>query len=298
MKYDWRDFDHLKTADQLTNYLDGREYSHSSYCHYTNLRIIDSILSNNTFQLSCVAGFNDVMDAKQFKDSRRFYSLCFSTGVNENLSLWYLYSGLQGQGGRIRFTAKSIKKLIQSSTYELWEYPPNNRDKAKLFCALQPYDYRSLFRDILYVQDKQKNVALKYNTMTNYLISSNEMIKYKTNSIGFTKSIVWYYEKETRYLLELQDHIVNLMNPEMQYYIAMHFSDAVKSMLFVGFAPEIISVKEGIVDYPHISQLSSHKLELSEYNGTIKMRLCDRCTHYQTLMKCKQNGCTSYSKLY
>lgn len=124
MKYEWHDFDNLETADQLTDYLDGREFTHGSYCHYTRLGIIDSILSNNTFQMSCVAGFNDKIDAEQFKDPRRFYSLCFSTGVNENLSLWYLYSGMQGHGGRIRFTANSVKKLIQSSTYELWEYPP------------------------------------------------------------------------------------------------------------------------------------------------------------------------------
>ena len=83
MKYEWHDFDNLETADQLTDYLDGREFTHGSYCHYTRLGIIDSILSNNTFQMSCVAGFNDKIDAEQFKDPRRFYSLCFSTGVNE-----------------------------------------------------------------------------------------------------------------------------------------------------------------------------------------------------------------------
>ena len=297
MKYEWHDFDNLETADQLTDYLDGREFTHGSYCHYTRLGIIDSILSNNTFQMSCVAGFNDKIDAEQFKDPRRFYSLCFSTGVNENLSLWYLYSGMQGHGGRIRFTANSVKKLIQSSTYELWEYPPNDRANAKLFCDLHSSDYHAIFRDILYTQDKPPKVSLKYNTMTNYVVSSDELMKYKANSNGFTKSIVWYYEKETRYLIELQDHIMKLMNPGMQYYVAMRFSDAVKAMLFVGFAPEITSVKDETVDYPHISQLSPRKLELSEYNGTVEMRLCDRCTHYQTLMNCKRNGCTTYSKL-
>lgn len=296
MKYKWHDFDNLETADQLTDYLDGREYTHGSYCHYTRLGIIDSILLHNTFQLSCVASFNDKIDAEQFEDSRRFYSLCFSTGINENLSLWYLYSGMQGHGGRIRFTSNSVKKLIQSSTYELWEYSPNDRTNAKMVCTLLPSDFRATFRDVLYTQDKSQKVTLKYNNMANYVVSSEELMKYKANSIGFTKSIVWYYEKETRFLIELQDHIVNLMNPGMQYYVAMRFSDAVKAMLFVGFAPEITSIKDEIIDYPHISQLSSRKLELSEYSGTVEMRLCDKCTHYQTLIKCKQNGCTSYSK--
>ena len=121
-------------------------------------------------------------------------------------------------------------------------------------------------------------------------------MKYKSNSTGFTKSIVWYYEKETRYLMELQDHIAKMMNPGMQYYIAMRFSNAIKAMLFVGFAPEITSIKAETINYPHISQLTSRKLELSEYSGTVEMRLCDRCSHYQTLMKCKRNGCTFYSK--
>lgn len=297
MKYEWRAFDKLETAVQVSEYLDGREYTHSNYCHYTRLGIINSILSNNTFQLSCVENFNDQVDAQQFKDSKRFFSLCFSTGINENLSLWYLYSGIQGHGGRIRFTANSVKKLIATSTYELWEYPKDDPGNAKRLCPLSSSDYRSTFRDILYAQEKPKKVSLKYNTMTNYVVSSDELMKYKANSTGFTKSIVWYFEKETRFLMELQEHIVDQMDPGMQYYVAMRFSDAVKSMLFVGFAPEITSVKDETVNYPHIAQLSSRKLELSEYSGTVKMRLCDRCSHYQTLMKCKQNGCTSYSKL-
>ena len=28
MKYEWHDFDNLETADQLTDYLDGREFTH------------------------------------------------------------------------------------------------------------------------------------------------------------------------------------------------------------------------------------------------------------------------------
>jgi len=297
MNYEWHEFNNLQSAAQLTGYLDGREYTHGSYCHYTRLGIIDSILAKNTFQLSCVSGFNDKMDTIQFADPRRFYSLCFSTGVNENLSLWYLYSGMQGHGGRIRFTENSVRKLIESSTYTLWEYPPNDRGKATPFCALQPCDYRALFRDILYARNTPERVSLKYNTMTNYKLSPEELKKYRAGSPGFTKSIVWYYEKETRYLIELQDSVLNRLNPEMQYYVAMEFSDAVKAMLFVGFAPEITSIEKELTDYPHIAKLSPRKLELSEYSGTVEMKLCDKCVHYLTLHNCKQNGCSGYPKL-
>ena len=61
--------------------------------------------------------FTPVMDeavnivAKQFDEPKCNYSLCFSTGVNENLALWYLYSGMNGKGGRIRFTSNKVKKV-------------------------------------------------------------------------------------------------------------------------------------------------------------------------------------------
>ncbi len=297
MKYQWNAFDDLTTAEQLAAYLDGQVYRHGSYCHYTRLEFIESILAHNTFQLSCVAGFNDKIDAQQFGEARRFYSLCFSTGVNENLSLWYLYSGMQGQGGRIRFTAHSVKKLLETSTFELFEYPMDDRNAAKPRCALNPGDYTATFHDVLYAQEKPNKVSLKYNTMTNYLVSPQELAQFKAQRPGFTKSIVWYYEKETRFLLELSDSIVAQMRPDMNYYVAMHFPDSVKSMLFVGFAPEITSMETEIASYPSIAALAARKRELSEYSGTVKMRLCEQCGYYQRVRKCQEMGCEELQKV-
>lgn len=72
--------------------------------------------------ISCVAGFNDTCDSEQFGEAQKYYySLCFSTGIHENLALWYLYAGIGGQGVRISLTKTQIKKLIEESTYELRE---------------------------------------------------------------------------------------------------------------------------------------------------------------------------------
>ena len=111
-KIKWNQFSKIKTIDELTGYMH-REYNHSNFFHYTKLCVIDSILEKNQIWASCVNGVNDLKDKIQFGDKvtqREYYTLCFSTGVHENLPLWYLYSGKDGKGGRIRFTSKMVKK--------------------------------------------------------------------------------------------------------------------------------------------------------------------------------------------
>ena len=65
-KWAWKQFGELKTCYDLETYLDGREYDHGGYFHYTKLEIADSILRNREFWLSNVSGFNDTVDSRQF----------------------------------------------------------------------------------------------------------------------------------------------------------------------------------------------------------------------------------------
>ena len=68
-KLKWKDFGKLNNCEQLDEYINARYPRDTQYCHYTSLKIINSILGNRQFWFSCVDGFNDENDKKQFYDN-------------------------------------------------------------------------------------------------------------------------------------------------------------------------------------------------------------------------------------
>ena len=178
----WNEFGTLKNALGLEKYMQ-REYEHVGYYHYTTLQSIDNILGSKAFWLSSVQGFNDKKEIEFFgENANKYFSLCFSTGVNENLALWYLYSGVEGKGGRIKLTKTGIQKLIENSRYCLAIKKKDSDELIELF-ELTEKDYEYKFKDVIYFKDGEKRVNLKYNTMTNYNISKDEFEKYKDKTM-------------------------------------------------------------------------------------------------------------------
>ena len=284
----WNEFGTLKNALDLEKYMQ-REYEHSGYYHYTTLQSIDNILGSKTFWLSSVQGFNDKKEIEFFgENANKYFSLCFSTGVNENLALWYLYSGVEGKGGRIKLTRTRIQKLIENSRYCLAIKKKDSDEPIELF-ELTEKDYEYKFKDIIYFKDGEKRVNLKYNTMTNYNISKDEFEKYKDENLGFYKYLIWYYEKETRLLVELkgkaEEHVKkHPLTGNEHYIVKMSFgdlNDVIKS-LKIDLGPEFDDI-EKIKEYKNIYNflMNTSNVSKSDYSGQIKMNLknkdCDNC---------------------
>lgn len=287
----WNRFGKLKSANELSEYLQ-REYEHGGYFHYTSLYTIDSILKNKTLWVSPVARLNDNLEKEQFgNDMDLYFSLCFSTGIHENLPLWYLYSGIDGQGGKLSLTKSKVSKLIKNGHYSL---STNNSNVHIL--DLTDDNFEIYFKDILYSAPKKgtKYIDLKYNTMTNHdRITSSEFEHFKKLYGPFIKSLIWFYEKETRLLVKLKgnaaEYIRNhpLPSESNEYYVVkLSFSDipdVVKSIK-IGFAPEIDKLEETILKYENIRTFvyENSKVSLSDYQGQIKMslqeRLCKDCS--------------------
>jgi hypothetical protein len=281
-KWKWNQFSKLANETNLTEYM-RREYTHYWYCHYTTLQNVDSILQSGEFWIGNVIRFNDQKDSDQFctgaidkkkEDTRQFYSMCFSTGVNENLSLWYLYSGIDGKGARIRMTKTNIKKLVEKGTYQLWNITDNER------IVLDTDSMEKTFGDVLYCkmgQDDTEKASLKYNTMTNYSIDTLDVKKYFEKHRGFCKGLVWYYEKETRLLVKLKDTALAQMEPNKEYRVILKIPNEVMKALNIDLAPEIAESEylEEIKKYKAIEKRlkDTSKVQLSEYSGTIKMNL-------------------------
>ncbi|MCM1054755.1 MAG: hypothetical protein NC394_04445 [Bacteroides sp.] len=242
----WSNFGKLSKASELSEYLDGREYTHGGYYHYTSLDAINNIIGNKEFWISPVTNFNDIIDQKQYKDKERyFYSLCFSTGKSENLPLWYLYSGLEGKGGRIKLTKTNVKSLIEDSEYELCEKLDKSNNKGLTLPLKKDKNMILQFKDILYFREEENEIRIKYNTMTNYNLSSNEFKKLQNNHKYFIKGLIWFYEKETRLLVELigdAKEFVN-KNSDKEFIIKLKFDENILKSLKINLAPQIVTDK-------------------------------------------------------
>lgn len=280
----WNKFGSVKSCKCLEIYLGGREYEHGQYCHYTSVKVVDSILKNREFWISCVAGFNDTCDSEQFGEKQKYYySLCFSTGIHENLALWYLYAGIGGKGARISLTKAQVKKLVEESTYELWEKKSEKSLDHKVMELERDRTMKVTFRDVMYYEENKHNgIDLKYNTMTNHAMSKEDWEQYKEKHIGFCKDLIWYYEKETRLVVELIGEARREIDPNKDYVIVLKFSEEVKRKLQLMFAPEtgkadkdkLIDENAGIKQFV----LDTSRVKLSDHAGKVKMDLCRNCT--------------------
>ena len=284
-KWAWSQFGQLKTCHDLETYLDGREFDHGGYFHYTKLEIADSILRNSEFWLSNVSGFNDTIDSGQFGEGEQpYFSLCFSTGLSENLPLWYLYSGIDGHGARIQVSKTWVRDLIRHGTFHLCGIKDN---KAEQIMPLTIQESMELaFRDVIYAQPRGNYYALKYNTMTNYQIPKSEFKQYMKNNIGFCKGLIWYYEKETRLLVHLLGEAdaewrrLIQSTPTENLKVTLSFDDALFRRIKLTLAPNIAPDEIGsyIADKDGIQQLMRATTPVlgSQYAGTVKLGLCDK----------------------
>lgn len=310
-RYKWNYFPNLKNASELDSYIknrplsksdsahyaDKRAFAHDSFYHYTTLESINKILSDNSFLLSKMGSSNDPMEKTA---DENVYCLCFSTGINENLPLWYLYSGIDGKGGRIGFSAAKIYKLIELGSYKLVEEYRENvegktENKYKEVCDLSKSDMEVVVQDILYAKENEEFCDLKYNTMTNHKkITVEEFKKFKENNRNFVKSLIWYYEKETRVTVKLKEPIIKNLSNDKKYKVKLSFDNLpeVKNNIKLTFAPQLFDKDQSETEYKNwlIEYLKKNnydnifnwivntaKFSPSEYLGQVEMKLCDKC---------------------
>ena len=126
-----------------------------------------------------------------------------------------------------------------------------------------------------------KFMNMKYNTMTNReTFSVKQWESFKAKRRGFQKAQIWYYEKETRVLIELSDALYKTLDSTKSYGVILKLPKEVLRYVKVRFAPNIHSLDaKEIDDYPHIKELRKYKsrLQLSDHQGRVEIDLCKNC---------------------
>lgn len=159
-------------------------------------------------------------------------------------------------------------------------------------------DMTITLRDVLYAHklNKENFWSLKYNTMTNYgNFTEEEFNKYKDRYKAFVKGLIWYYEKETRLLVSLKEHIVRKLFDDKTYLIKMNFGEKFKKNFQIQLAPEVTSIADEIINnqYKCIEQFyyESSSISLSGYSGDIKMGLVnEKRIKEEMCCKCTRNN--------
>lgn len=319
-RFEWKDFNDKKIicSDDLENYIkyritrdsndmkynENRAYFHNKFFHYTKLEFVEKILDSQSFLLSMCGNTNDPME-NNIKNKESSFALCFSTGINENIPLWYLYSGVDGQGGCLTFRKPLIYELVENSTVFLdAEEKTDDKSLVDRISLERKIDFNITLQDVLYAKfnDAYNYVDIKYNNRALNKFNKDEFQKFKDNNSAFVKNIAWYYEKETRLLVELTESGKKKFDKlkssdkcskfkELDFKIRVSFkeiTDFVNKMNLV-LAPEfsvdeennlISSEKEfeKLHKFPLIQDWiikTSNKLN-SDYTGQIKMQLCKK----------------------
>lgn len=297
-KWKWNQFGKLNSIDELNDYFDSREKNHTEYYHYTKLDVVNRILENNRIRFGCVERFNDKEEVKQIVDSKHKFALCFSTGVNENLPLWYLYSGISGKGARLRLKKSIFKRMIEKPSFYLCHFSGERKISEVL---LKSSDYSFKVRDVLYCSIKDCKTSAKYNTMTNYNIPKCDLKAYIKSNNGFTKNIIWFYEKETRLLIELTSEGIRKLSgyklKKGDYCCVEMDISCVNKDIIIDLAPEI-SPEDNIFDmYLNIKNhvIETSKLNYSQYINQIEMDLFKSNIGY-IKQKCLSFACDEKTK--
>lgn len=200
---------------------------------------------------------------------------------------------------RISLTKAQVKKLIEESTYRLYELrkkapekttegaSKDASDEEPLECMVMELErnktMKVTFQDVMYYgENKHNGIDLKYNTMTNHAMPKEEWKQYKEKHIGFCKDLIWYYEKETRLVVELIGEAKRKIEPDKDYVVVLKFSEEVKRKLQLMFAPETgkADIDKIIDENAEIKQfvLNTSRVKLSDHAGKVKMNLCRKCS--------------------
>lgn len=166
-----------------------KDFSRSGFWHYTTLDTARKILDSECIYASNLASMNDLDEICLHESMKEFvHCVCFCNSNTEKIPMWYLYSGISGQGAAIRFTPGEIRKLLLS----IKTVTTPEQDVV----LYQGKDF-DLHYGWIYYREPTSHVRIMYRRQW-YTVDDSE--QFETDNY-FIKAYPWEYEKEFRIVL-------------------------------------------------------------------------------------------------
>lgn len=219
------------------------DLSRDPFWYYTSLSTADKILEGKEIYIRSIAQMNDKDECDSHPDRDYVHCLCFCNSRTEKIPMWYLYSGIAGNGVSIGLKPSSMLKLI--SSIEMIKGVDDGRMLRK------GIDFDMEFGWVFY-QKKDSLSQVNYRRQWYTLSDPNGF----ANNNYFIKSYPWEYEKEFR--------IVFHNKTGQKYKFLAIDLESVYSKLEIKLAPEISDedFKRMMVELPgflnYFTSLPSH----------------------------------------
>ncbi len=188
-----------ESSEALRKYLIEKGQNHNYYKYYANIEYIKEIKNDGHLYLSCGDDWNDENDKRGFVKTDGSYvnfGKCFSTAMTENVALWLLYGGINGDGGMISFTKNDMSKIKNNTQKIELGYFENGSfvSKDTLGDSFEIY-----LTDIVYIYEDKKDIRLtraddKCSGVMKDVINGFEI---------YSKAYPWHYEKECRLICKV-----------------------------------------------------------------------------------------------
>ena len=91
------------------------KFSKATFWYYTRLSTADRILNSCSFRVGNLAEMNDLDESRlHIENQNHVFALCFCNSNKEKIPMWYLYSGIAGNGAALGLTPSKMIGLIRS----------------------------------------------------------------------------------------------------------------------------------------------------------------------------------------
>jgi len=185
--------------------------------HYTSAETMSCILKNSCFFVRSISAMNDFQERERHPDGDRVHILCFCNTKEEQIAMWYLYSGMLGNGMAMGISPKSMHRFISSIATVYPVKTDNTVDKERPLTVGIDGDFEFRCGWVYYETARTK---FKHHGKE-YQINKGECEIFAKDNY-FIKEKCWEYEREFRFVF---------INKTAQIYdrIAVYF-DADKVM--------------------------------------------------------------------
>ena len=220
------------------------------------------------FRISSLAEMNDEQEcAWHEKEKNSVYALCFSHTDSESIPMWYLYSGISGEGIRIGITPLKMEEFIKRIHIVFPIYSGRIDMNRPLYLD---EDFTLEYGWVYYLG--HKNIAYRNTTYERQEADDDLALEKFKNNNFFAKDYEWNYEKEFRIVF----HLVDSVQIDLPKQVALFF-DKDEMMkrgggLSAMMAPELENVAPEIL----AKELGLPERKITKSNLKIRMNLINR----------------------